>query len=46
MIYPPLYVREVWHYKDANIELLRRTTNEFNWQRAFLNTNVTEKVKQ
>ena len=35
---------EVWHYKDANTELIRRAINEFNWQRAFLNTNVNEKV--
>ena len=30
--------------KDANTELIRRVINEFNWQRAFLNTNVNEKV--
>ena len=35
---------EVWHYKDANTELIRRAINEFNWQRAFLNTHVNEKV--
>ena len=35
---------EVWHYKDANTELIRRAINEFNWQRVFLNTNVNEKV--
>ena len=39
------YAREVWHYKDANTELVRRAVNEFNWQRAFLNTNVNEKVE-
>ena len=35
---------EVWYYKDANPELIRRAINEFNSQRAFLNTNVNEKV--
>ena len=44
VVYPPSYVQEVWHYKDANTELIRRAINEFNWQRAFLNTNVNEKV--
>ena len=44
IVYLPPYVREVWHYKDANTELIRRAINEFNWQRAFLNTNVNEKV--
>ena len=41
------YVRDlalIWHYKDANTELIRRAINEFNWQRAFLNPNVNEKV--
>ena len=42
--YPPPYLREVWHYKDANIELIRRAINGFNWTRAFSNTSVNEKV--
>ena len=37
-------MREVWHYKDANIELIRRAINGFNWTRAFSNTSVNEKV--
>ena len=37
-------MREIWHHKDANTELIRRGINKFNWQRAFLNTNVNEKV--
>ena len=32
--YPPPYVQEVWHYKDANTELIRQAINEFNWKRA------------
>ena len=44
IIYPPPYLREVWHYKDANIELIRRAINGFNWTRAFSNTSVNEKV--
>ena len=42
--YPPPYPREVWHYKEANTELIRRAVTDFNWDRAFLNTNVNEKV--
>ena len=30
--------------KDANTELIKRAISEFNWQRAFLNTTVDEKV--
>ena len=44
VVYPPPHVWEVWHYKNANTELIRQEINEFNWQRAFLNTNVNEKV--
>ena len=44
--YPPQYYREVWHYKDADIELIRRaiSSDGFNWQKAFSNKNVNEKV--
>ena len=44
IVFPPLYVREVWYYKDANTELIRCAINEFIWQRVFLNTNINEKV--
>ena len=37
-------MREVWHYIDANIELIRRAINGFNWTRAFSNVSVNEKV--
>ena len=30
--------------KDADIELIRRAIDEFNWQKAFSNKNVNEKV--
>ena len=39
MIYP-----DVWHYKDANIELIRWTFNQSDRQRVFLNFRVDEKV--
>ena len=44
VVYPPPYVRNFWHYKDANTKLIRRAINEFNQQRTFLNPNVNEKV--
>ena len=37
-------MQEVWHYKDDNIELIRRAINAFKWTRAFPNTSVNEKV--
>ena len=42
--FPPPYSREVWHYKDANTELIKRAIEKFDWQRPFLNTSVNEKV--
>ena len=42
--YPPQYYREVWHYNDANTELIRRTVDQLNWPKAFLNKKVNEKV--
>ena len=42
--HPRPYLQEVWHYKDANTELLRRASNGFNWTRAFSSTSVNEKV--
>ena len=40
--YPPPYSRGVWHFKEANIDLIGRALNDFNWGRAFWN-NVNGK---
>ena len=44
ILYPPPYLREIWHYREVNTGLIRRAIKEFNWERAFSNTNVNEKV--
>ena len=44
VLYPPHYTREVWHYQDSNVGLIRRSINEFDWDRAFANKHVDEKV--
>ena len=44
VIYPPPYAREVWHYQDSNVDLIRRSINEFDWDRAFANKHADEKV--
>ena len=41
--YQPPYPREIWHYKQATTELIRLAITDFNWDRAFLNTNIDEK---
>ena len=38
--YPPTYSREVWHYREANTNLIRRTISNFNWEKAIYNTNL------
>ena len=42
--YPPPYFCDVWNYQDANTDLIRRAIDMFDWDRAFVNTNVNEKV--
>ena len=37
VLYPPPYTRKVWHYQDSNFDLIRRSINEFDWDRAFAN---------
>ena len=27
--YPPLYFRDIWHYQDANTDLIRRAIDMF-----------------
>ena len=44
VLYPQPYTRELWHYQDSNVDLIRRSINEFDWDRAFANKHVDEKV--
>ena len=31
--YPPPYEPEIWHYEKANVDHIRRSTDEFSWER-------------
>ena len=42
---PPVYVREVWGYNKANVENIKKAISNFNWNRAFENLSVDEKVE-
>ena len=42
--YPPPCSREIWHYREVNNDLIRRAISNFNWEKAFYNTNVNKKV--
>ena len=41
--YPPPYLREVWHYKEANADLIKRAISNFNWEKLFLTLILTRK---
>ena len=42
--FPLPYEREIWHYGQGNTEFIRRAVHKFNWQRAFTNRNINERV--
>ena len=42
--YPPPYLTEVWHYKKENSDLIKRAVSNFNWEKAFSNATINEKV--
>ena len=42
--YLPPYSIEIWQFKEADTDLTRKALNDFNWERAFTNTNVTDKI--
>ena len=44
VFYPPSYIWEVRHYQESNVDLIRRSIYEFDWNRAFANKHVDEKV--
>ena len=41
---PPPYKREIWHYNRAKIDLIRRSIETFNWNRALVDMSVDEQV--
>ena len=42
---PPSYVREVWDYNKTYVENIKKAVSNFNWNRAFENLSVDEKVE-
>ena len=41
----PLHVREIWDCNKANVENIKKAVSNFNWNRAFENLSVDEKVE-
>ena len=44
VLYLPHCTREVWHCQNLNVDLIRQSINEFDWNRVFANKHVDEKV--
>ena len=42
--YPPPYEREIWHYEKAKVDHIRKSIDEFSWERSFANTSLSNKV--
>ena len=38
--YPPPYSREVWHYREANTDLIKRAISNFNWEKSIFNETI------
>ena len=44
MPFSPSYSREDWDYKNANVEGIQNSISLFNWEKAFENLSINEKV--
>ena len=42
--YFPPYERHVWHYEHANVDMISKAIERFDWDNAFLGKNVNEKA--
>ena len=40
VVFPPPYERELWHFKKANVDHIRKAINGFRWEKSFQNMNV------
>ena len=44
LVFPPPYEREVWHFKKANVEHIRKPINGLKWEKPFHNINLNDMV--
>ena len=44
IVYPPPYEREIWHYQKANIDVIKRAINSFDWDKTFSNIDIDNMV--
>ena len=41
---PPTYIREIWDYKNANVENIQRSVSGIDWNFIFQEKSVNQKV--
>ena len=44
VVFPPPCEREIWHFKNANVDHIRKAINGFQWEKSFPNMNVNDMV--
>ena len=42
---PPSYKREIWHYNRAQVNLIKRSIQHFDWEAAFEGRRVEDQVE-
>ena len=42
--YPSPYERDVWHYQDANNDLIQQSISQFSWERGFSNKGGNKQI--
>ena len=40
VVFPPPYEREVWYFKKANVDHIKKAINAFQWEQSFQNINA------
>ena len=42
---PPVYIREVWDYKNTDVEHIKKAISNFDWKNVFKSLSVNQKVE-
>ena len=42
---PPVYIPEVWDYKNADVEHIKKAISNFDWKNVFKSLSVNQKVE-
>ena len=44
VVFSPPYERDIWHFKKANVDYIRKAINGFLWEKSFQNMTVNDMV--